>query len=35
MTPSARHLSRADLDGDGLLPDEVAVSVPVTAYQHR
>jgi 23S rRNA (guanine745-N1)-methyltransferase len=35
MTPSTRHLSRADMDGDGLLPDEVTVSVLVTAYQPR
>jgi 23S rRNA (guanine745-N1)-methyltransferase len=35
MTPSAHHVSRADLDGGGLLPDEVTVSVLVTAYQPR
>ncbi|MFF9131323.1 putative RNA methyltransferase [Streptomyces sp. NPDC014806] len=35
MTPSARHLSRADLDDDGLLPDQVTVSVLATAYQPR
>jgi len=35
MTPSARHVSRADLDDDGLLPDQVTVSVLVTAYQPR
>ena len=35
MTPSARHVSRADLNDDGLLPDEVTVSVLVTAYQPR
>ncbi len=35
MTPSARHLSRADLNGDGLLPDQVTVSVLATAYRPR
>ncbi|WP_431045335.1 putative RNA methyltransferase [Streptomyces sp. P1-3] len=35
MTPSARHLSPADLDGDGLLPDQVTVSVLATAYRPR
>ncbi|MFF4806242.1 methyltransferase domain-containing protein [Streptomyces sp. NPDC001351] len=35
MTPSARHVSRADLSDDGLLPDEVTVSVLATAYQPR
>ncbi|WP_330336021.1 methyltransferase domain-containing protein [Streptomyces sp. NBC_00557] len=35
MTPSARHVSRADLSGDGLLPIQVTVSVLVTAYQPR
>jgi 23S rRNA (guanine745-N1)-methyltransferase len=35
MTPSARHVSRADLDGDGLLPDRVTVSVLATAYRPR
>ncbi|WP_086734866.1 putative RNA methyltransferase [Streptomyces glaucescens] len=35
MTPSARHLSRADLDDDGLLPDQVTVSVLATAYRPR
>ncbi|MEV5173785.1 putative RNA methyltransferase [Streptomyces flaveolus] len=35
MTPSARHLNRADLNDDGLLPDEVTVSVLATAYQPR
>ncbi|GHG79099.1 hypothetical protein GCM10018779_59690 [Streptomyces griseocarneus] len=35
MTPSARHLSPADLDGDGLLPDQATVSVPATAYRPR
>lgn len=35
MTPSARHVSRADLSDDGLLPDQVTVSVLATAYQPR
>ncbi|AIR96095.1 methyltransferase domain-containing protein [Streptomyces glaucescens] len=35
MTPSARHVSRADLNEDGLLPDEVTVSVLASAYQPR
>ncbi|MFE4658453.1 methyltransferase domain-containing protein [Streptomyces hydrogenans] len=35
MTPSARHVSRADLDEDGLLPDRVTVSVLATAYRPR
>ena len=35
MTPSARHLSHADLNDDDLLPDEVTVSVLATAYQPR
>lgn len=35
MTPSARHVSRADLEDDGLLPDRVTVSVLVTAYRPR
>ncbi|MFE9611482.1 putative RNA methyltransferase [Streptomyces sp. NPDC006012] len=35
MTPSARHVSRTDLDDDGLLPDRVTVSVLATAYQPR
>ncbi|MFF7073150.1 putative RNA methyltransferase [Streptomyces pseudovenezuelae] len=34
MTPSARHVSRADND-EGLLPDRVTVSVLATAYQPR
>ncbi|MFG2803451.1 putative RNA methyltransferase [Streptomyces pseudovenezuelae] len=34
MTPSARHVSRADND-EGLLPDQVTVSVLATAYQPR
>ncbi|MFE2068985.1 putative RNA methyltransferase [Streptomyces sp. NPDC059467] len=35
MTPSARHLSPAAPDGDGVLPDQVTVSVLVTAYRPR
>ena len=35
MTPSARHVSRTDLDGCGLLPDRVTVSVLATAYRPR
>ncbi|MGW1895087.1 putative RNA methyltransferase [Streptomyces sp. NPDC002004] len=35
MTPSARHLNRADLNDDGLLPDRVTVSVLATAYRPR
>jgi 23S rRNA (guanine745-N1)-methyltransferase len=35
MTPSARHVSRADLYDDGLLPDQVTVSVLATAYRPR
>ena len=35
MTPSARHVSRADLDDEGLLPDQVTVSVLATAYRPR
>ncbi|MFF7145801.1 methyltransferase domain-containing protein [Streptomyces nodosus] len=35
MTPSARHVSRADLTDDDLLPDRVTVSVLATAYQAR
>ncbi|MDI6517066.1 methyltransferase domain-containing protein [Streptomyces griseoaurantiacus] len=35
MTPSARHVSRADLNGDGVLPGQVTVSVLATAYQPR
>ena len=34
MTPSARHVRRADND-EGLLPDRVTVSVLATAYQPR
>jgi 23S rRNA (guanine745-N1)-methyltransferase len=35
MTPSARHVRRADLNDDGFLPDQVTVSVLATAYQPR
>ena len=35
MTPSARHVSSADLNNDGLLPNQVTVSVLATAYQPR
>ncbi|MBQ0985445.1 methyltransferase domain-containing protein [Streptomyces sp. F63] len=35
MTPSARHVSRADLTGGGPLPDQVTVSVLATAYRPR
>lgn len=35
MTPSARHVSRADLHDDGFLFDEVTVSVLATAFQPR
>lgn len=38
MTPSARHLTRGDLDGDpgsAALPAEVTVSVLATAYRPR
>ncbi|MER6680659.1 methyltransferase domain-containing protein [Streptomyces olivaceoviridis] len=35
MTPSARHVSSADLNDDGPLPDQVTVSVLATAYQPR
>jgi 23S rRNA (guanine745-N1)-methyltransferase len=34
MTPSARHVDRAHLDG-GLLPDQVTVSVLATSYRPR
>ncbi|MDT7841955.1 methyltransferase domain-containing protein [Streptomyces justiciae] len=33
MAPSARHVSDADLDDVGLLPDRLTVSVLATAYQ--
>ncbi|CAL9663070.1 methyltransferase domain-containing protein [Streptomyces sp. Tu 3180] len=35
MTPSAHHVSRADLNDDGLLPEQVTVSVLATAYRPR
>lgn len=35
MTPSARHVSRADLNDGGTLPDRVTVSVLATAYRTR
>ncbi|MBK3580586.1 methyltransferase domain-containing protein [Streptomyces sp. MBT65] len=35
MTPSARHLTHADLSGHGPLPDRVTVSVLATAYRPR
>jgi 23S rRNA (guanine745-N1)-methyltransferase len=35
MTPSARHLNRADVGDDGLLPDQVTVSVLATVYRPR
>ncbi|MFD4872237.1 putative RNA methyltransferase [Streptomyces sp. NPDC058420] len=35
MTPSARHLSRADLNDTGAWPDHVTVSVLATAYRPR
>ncbi|WP_329352442.1 methyltransferase domain-containing protein [Streptomyces sp. NBC_01261] len=35
MTPSARHLSRADLADTGRLPDHVTVAVLATAYRPR
>ena len=35
MTPSARHLSPADLDGHDALPDTVTVAVLVTSYRPR
>lgn len=35
MTPSARHLSRAELSDDGPLPDRITVSVLATAYRPR
>ncbi|MFF3755510.1 methyltransferase domain-containing protein [Streptomyces sp. NPDC002185] len=35
MTPSARHMSRADLNDGGSLPDRVTVSVLATAYRTR
>ncbi|MGW0086891.1 putative RNA methyltransferase [Streptomyces sp. NPDC003393] len=35
MTPSARHVSRADLNDGRFLPDQVTVSVLITAYRPR
>ncbi|MGW7545110.1 putative RNA methyltransferase [Streptomyces sp. NPDC054770] len=35
MTPSARHLSHADLSDDGILPGRITVSVLATAYRPR
>lgn len=35
MTPSARHVSDDDRDGEDSLPDRVTVSVLVTAYRPR
>ncbi|MFJ7149014.1 methyltransferase domain-containing protein [Streptomyces sp. NPDC100445] len=35
MTPSARHVNRAELNDDGVLPDRVTVSVLATAYEPR
>lgn len=35
MTPSARHVSHADLNDDGFPPDQVTVSVPATAHRPR
>jgi 23S rRNA (guanine745-N1)-methyltransferase len=35
MTPSAHHVSRADLNDGGVLPDRVTVSVLATAYRPR
>ncbi|MEH0447825.1 methyltransferase domain-containing protein [Streptomyces sp. B21-102] len=35
MTPIARHVSRADLNDEGFLPDQVTVSVLATAYRPR
>ncbi|RPK61248.1 23S rRNA (guanine(748)-N(1))-methyltransferase [Streptomyces sp. ADI96-02] len=35
MTPSARHLTPADLSGHGSLPSRVTVSVLATSYQPR
>lgn len=34
MTPSARHLTSDDLDGEATLPTEVDISVLTTAYQN-
>ena len=35
MTPSARHVTEAELSDDGALPDQVTVSVLATAYRRR
>jgi 23S rRNA (guanine745-N1)-methyltransferase len=35
MTPSARHVTQAELAEDGDLPEQVTVSVLVTAYRRR
>ncbi|WP_369371812.1 putative RNA methyltransferase [Promicromonospora sp. Populi] len=35
MTPSARHVTEAELSDDGDLPDQVTVSILATAYQRR
>jgi 23S rRNA (guanine745-N1)-methyltransferase len=35
MTPSARHVTEAELSDDGELPDQVTVSVLATAYRRR
>lgn len=35
MTPSARHVTEAELHDDGELPDQVTVSVLATAYRRR
>ena len=35
MTPSARHVTEAELDDEGALPSEVTVSVLATAYRRR
>ncbi|WP_416963593.1 hypothetical protein [Streptomyces sp. Agncl-13] len=35
MTPSAHDVSRADVNGEGLLPDPVTVSVLAITYQPR
>ncbi|MFB6524937.1 methyltransferase domain-containing protein [Streptomyces sp. NPDC056399] len=35
MTPSARHVSRADLNDGAILPERVTVSVLATAYRRR
>ncbi|MFD6447417.1 putative RNA methyltransferase [Promicromonospora sp. NPDC060204] len=35
MTPSARHVTEADLDDEDTLPSEVTVSVLATAYRRR